>query len=234
MRDDESIVFLIQSESGPRLIGRNLEHNGHRVEWFARFADFWNRKPYCGIGCILCIEQIMDPGWLHFLDQIVGRRYDMPVIFVARDADVPTAVRAIKRGAFDFIEESDKPDVLLDALAAALFHHKKVVAQRRHVNELQQRFNLLTPREREVCSMAAKGLLNKQIAGHLGTSERTVKKQRGSAMDKLNLDSVAELVRLLYQIDGVEAHAGLERSLGIGQTIPSVSQPVLNTSAILR
>lgn len=121
----------------------------------------------------------------------------MPIVFLSGQADVPSTARAMREGAVDFLVKPVDEPQLLDAVARARARAMDLRLERREERETEARLARLTKREREVCDLVARGLLNKQIAYELGTSEKTVKVHRGRVMQKLELNSVADLVRLL-------------------------------------
>jgi len=125
---------------------------------------------------------------------------DIPIIFISDDRDVPSTVRAMKAGATDFLVKPVKDDTVLDAVCRALDMDRLKQTRRYELRELSERFNSLTPREHEVLEMVVSGRLNKQIAGELGASEKTIKVHRGRIMKKMGVQSVAELVQLTLRL----------------------------------
>jgi len=124
----------------------------------------------------------------------------LPVIFLTGHGDIPASVRAMKAGALDFLTKPVRRDALLSAVKSALDVDVKGRAARGALRDLQNRYEYLTPREREVLAHIVSGKLNKQIAFDLGTTERTIKAHRASIMEKLGVQSVAELVRLAQEL----------------------------------
>jgi FixJ family two-component response regulator len=121
---------------------------------------------------------------------------DIPIVFITAHGDIPMTVRAMKGGAVEFLTKPFRDQDLLDAIQLGLERARTAHAQRAEIQELHSRYRSLTSREREVMAYVAAGLLNKQIAGELGTSETTVKIQRHRVMEKMGADSLAGLVRM--------------------------------------
>jgi FixJ family two-component response regulator len=121
---------------------------------------------------------------------------DMPIIFITGHGDIPMTVQAMKAGAVEFLTKPFRDQDLLDAIQQALERDRKAREQRVKIEELRRRLESLTPRERDVLNLVVTGLLNKQIAGNLGTSETTVKIHRHQVMEKMGANSLAELVRM--------------------------------------
>jgi FixJ family two-component response regulator len=137
---------------------------------------------------------------------MIGRGVAHPIIFFSGQGDVPSTARAMREGAIDFlVKPLDEPQ-LLEAIQRAGARAAALQLQRQSEREVEARFARLTRREREVCELVAQGLLNKQIAYELGTGEKVVKVHRGRAMRKLEIDSVAALVKLLSQLPGAKSH----------------------------
>jgi FixJ family two-component response regulator len=195
-------VFIIDDDpSVLRALERLLRSCGFRVDVFTSSAAFLERQPYTeGPGCLLLDLRMPGLSGLE-LQQIMGRqRISMPIVFLSAQADVPSAARAMREGAVDFlVKPVDEPQLLesvtrATALAVDLWRRSRIE------EETERRLARLTTRERQVCELVARGLLNKQIAYELGTSEKTVKVHRGRVMRKLEVESVAALVRLLSNL----------------------------------
>lgn len=196
--DREPRVFVVDDDPGVlKALERLLRLNGFPVEGFAAADAFLNRLPFEGPACLILDLRMPGLGGLDVQQTLARRGMSMPIIFLSGQADVPSTAKAMKEGAVDFlVKPVDEPELL------SVMRRAKSLAiamdQERHADsEMRERLARLTKREYEVCELVARGLLNKQIASELGTSEKTVKVHRGRVMRKLEVNSVAELVRLL-------------------------------------
>lgn len=187
--DDDPIVL--------RAIERMLRSHNIAVEGFTSPEAFLARTPYDGISCLLLDLRMPGMTGLDVQAAMSGKGISMPIIFLSAQSDVPSTVRAMRGGAVDFLEKPVDEDQLLAAIERARLECEAMRQQQRRQNDAEVRLARLTKREREVCDLVAAGLLNKQIAHELGMSEKTVKVHRGRVTRKLDVDSVAALVRLL-------------------------------------
>ena len=187
--DDDPIVL--------RAIERMLRSHSIAVEGFTSPAAFLARPSYDGVACLLLDLKMPGMSGLDVQAAMIAKGISMPIIFLSAQSDVPSTVRAMRGGAIDFLEKPVDEDQLLAALERARLQSIAMRRQQQLQRETEQRLARLTKREREVCDLVGAGLLNKQIAVELGMSEKTVKVHRGRVTRKLDVDSVAALVRLL-------------------------------------
>lgn len=187
--DDDPIVL--------RAIERMLRSHNIAVEGFTSPNAFLARLPYEGVACVLLDLKMPGLSGLDVQTAMMARGISMPIIFLSAQSDVPSTVRAMRGGAVDFLEKPMEEDQLLAALERARLESISMHEEQRRQRDAEERLARLTKREREVCDLVAAGLLNKQIAHELGMSEKTVKVHRGRVTRKLDVSSVAALVRLL-------------------------------------
>lgn len=196
MKASDIVHIVDDDESVRAALARVLEASGLAVKQYTSAGDFLLESSDAKSGCVLLDIRMPGPSGLQLQDHLAKRGFKLPIIFMTGFGDVPTTVRAMKAGAFDFLTKPVKKDDLLDVVRLALAYareHKKFDDE---VARLQANFNTLSPREREVFAGVVSGKLNKQIAAELGTAERTVKAHRAHLMQKMGAASVAELVHI--------------------------------------
>jgi FixJ family two-component response regulator len=205
--EDKLRVFVIDDDpSVLKALQRVLRSSGYSVEAFTSATTFLAREPYDGLACLLLDLRMPGLNGFDVQETLASRGISHPIIFFSGAGDVPSTARAMREGAVDFlVKPLDAPE-LLEAIARAGARAAAALQQRHAESETEARFERLTRREREVCDLVAQGLLNKQIAYELGTGEKVVKVHRGRAMKKLEVDSVAALVRLLSKLPVQKSH----------------------------
>ena len=197
MSEKQATVFVVDDDSSVRKgLKRLLKSAGYGVEAFAsadEFLAFDSRSD--GPACLVLDMQMPGLNGLDLQEKLISRYYTRPIIFITGHGDIPTSVRAMKKGAVEFLTKPFDDRDLLDAVHEAL---RKDLQTRTVLNErakIHQRLATLTPREHEILTYVIAGLLNKQIAYVLKISEKTVKVHRGRVMEKTGVESLAELVR---------------------------------------
>lgn len=181
-------------------VSRLLRAGGYHVRAFSSAADFLSRRSEDTPGCIVLDLRMPGPGGMELQAALAEARNPLPVIFLTGHGDIPTSVRAMRRGAVDFLTKPVKKEVLFEAVGRALALDAANREERARLRALRERYAKLTPREREVVAHVVAGQLNKQIALDLGTSERTIKAHRAAIMEKLAIQSVVELARLAQDL----------------------------------
>ena len=190
-------VFIIDDDRGVRQAVHDLvESVGLHAESFATGQEFLNKKRTSDPSCLVLDVRLPQMSGLDFQRKLADFGMQIPIIFITAHGDIPMSVRALKSGAVEFLTKPFRDQDLLDAIQQALQHDRIAQEQRIEVDELQVRYQTLTAREREVMSMVASGMLNKQIASEIGASEATVKIHRGNVMQKMQAASLIELVRM--------------------------------------
>jgi FixJ family two-component response regulator len=201
MCEDRPRVFVVDDDpSVCRALSRLIRAAGYDVEVFGAPDQFLARAPHPGPACLVLDLRLPRMTGLELQEALERDGRSLPIVFISGRADVPASVRAMKAGAVDFLSKPVDEGELLGAVAGALERDRARRLEHAERRGLDRRFARLTPREREVCARVAAGLLNKQIAAELGTSEKTVKVHRGRVMAKLEVGSVAELVRLYDRV----------------------------------
>ena len=195
--DAEGLVFVVDDDAPMRESLKNLMRSvGLRVEVFASAQEFL-RSPRPDVpGCLVLDVRLPGLSGLDLQRQMVESDRDMPIIFITGHGDIPMSVQAMKAGAVEFLTKPFRDQALLDAVQQALARDRYAREQRARSAALHRQYRSLTPREREVMALVVAGLLNKQIAGELGTSEASVKVHRQHVMEKMGAGSLAALVRM--------------------------------------
>src|SRR5579864_5274049 len=201
MTEAAPIVFVVDDDpSVRRAIKRLIGSVGLQAEAFGSAQEFLQNSRLDVPSCLVLDIRLPKISGLHFQRQLAEINIHIPIIFITGHGDIPMTVRAMKAGAVEFLPKPFKDQDLLDAIQAALERDRVRRQQEAEIAALRKPLESLTPREREVLPLVVSGLLNKQIAAEIGTSEATVKVHRGQLMRKMGADSLAELVRLAERI----------------------------------
>ena len=201
MNETLPIVFVIDDESAVGVAIKRLLHSvGLEARHFTSASEFLRAKRPDAPGCIVLDVRLPDLSGLDLQQELAKANVDLPVIFVTGHADIPMTVRAMKAGAVEFLTKPFREQELLEAVQRAISRHRQTRDQRASMRVLQSRYELLTPREREVYPLVASGLLNKQVAAELNASEKTIKVHRGQLMQKMEAHSLSDLIRMAEQL----------------------------------
>lgn len=195
--ESKPTVFVIDDDASVRKsLSRLLRSLGFDVETFPSAETFLKREPFEGVGCIILDIRMPGLDGMALQDQLSKAGSNLPIIFISGHGDIPTSVRAMKKGAIDFLPKPFDDEELLEAVRRAVEKNAQIRCERTEIDHALQQLQRLTPREHEVLRYIITGMLNKQIGFKLGIAEKTIKIHRGRIMEKLRIGSVADLVRL--------------------------------------
>jgi RNA polymerase sigma factor (sigma-70 family) len=196
-------VFLVDDDASVRkALTRLMKSAGYDVQAFPSARDFLERWRETSRSPACLVLDIRMPGLsgLDLQHELRAADAVLPIIFITGHGNIPISVKAMKEGAVDFLSKPVKDDELLKAIEQALARASRDLNERHEHEDVQRRLETLTPREREVMTLVVRGLLNKQIAVELGTVEKTVKVHRARVMEKMEVQSLAELVRIAERV----------------------------------
>jgi FixJ family two-component response regulator len=197
---DKPIVFVVDDDISVReSLEMLIQFAGWQPETFASAEEFLAHPRVFAPNCLVLDVSLPDLNGLD-LQKLVADRLEMPIIFITGYGDVPMTVRAMKAGAVEFLTKPLAEEALLGAIRHAIERSQTALGNEAKMQALRGRYTSLTPREREVLALVVSGLLNKQVGFELGISEITVKGHRGKMMQKMNADSLADLVRMAAEL----------------------------------
>jgi RNA polymerase sigma factor (sigma-70 family) len=197
MREKQSIIYVIDDDESVREgVVDLLRSVGHTVQPFGSAQEFLDSPRPDAPGCIVLDVRLPGPSGLEFQHTLSKSNIQLPIVFISGHGDIPMSVRAIKSGAIEFLTKPLNEQQLLDAVQAGIEHDRARREQANVVAEFRERFDSLTPREREILTLVVSGRPNKQIAAQLGLSEMTVKVHRSQVMRKMRASSLVDLVRM--------------------------------------
>lgn len=201
-----SIVYLVDDDRSMReAISSLVRSVGLNVKTFASAKEFLCHVRSEACACLVLDVRMPSMGGLELQGVLKEQGVRIPIIFITGHGDIPMAVRAIKSGALEFLPKPFRDDELLDAINRALNFDRIAREDRAEFERLKKRYEGLTLREKEIYPLIAKGLLNKQIAGHLGVTETTVKVHRHNVIKKMGVKTLADLVRLYERLNTIES-----------------------------
>jgi len=208
------VVHVIDDDASWRKsVKRLMSAAGYRVALYESAELFLEGANLDAPGCILLDVRMPGLSGLQLQQRLAEARRELPIVFLSGHGDIPTSVQAIKSGAEDFLTKPVETEALLGAVARATARDREGRTKRRELDVLHARIDSLTPTERKVFAMVVQGRLNKHIAAELGTAERTIKWHRHNIMEKLRVDSLAELVSLAERLGLLGANGRPDREL---------------------
>jgi FixJ family two-component response regulator len=201
MKAEQPVIYVIDDDESVREgVTDLLRSVGHMVQSFVSAQEFLDSTRLDAPGCIVMDVRLPGPSGLEVQRTLTNSNIQLPIIFISGHGDIPMSVHAIKSGAIEFLTKPLHEQQLLDAVQAGIERDRARREKVKAVDEVRKRFDVLTPRERDIFTLVVSGRRNKQIAGQLGLSEMTVKVHRSHIMQKMRASSLIDLVRMADQL----------------------------------
>jgi FixJ family two-component response regulator len=201
MTETEPIVFIVDDDKSVRKsLARLIKSVGLKAETFSCANEFLKRDPYDGPSCLVLDIRMPGLSGLDLQAELAKTKRTLSIVFITGHGNIPMSVQAIKAGAVDFLEKPFEEQALLDAVHLSIQKDSAAKEKLAELKEIQERVESLTTREREVFAFVVTGMLNKQIAFEMGISEKTIKVHRARVMQKMQAESLADLVRLAEKL----------------------------------
>jgi FixJ family two-component response regulator len=214
LSETAATVFIVDDDASVRkALARLIRSAGMKAQAFPTAEAFLAESHVEPASCLVLDVRLPGLNGLQLQEALNRKGYPLAIIFITGHGDVPMSVRAMKAGAVDFLQKPFKDSDLLDAIRRAIARSREAFAKQAESARLQRRYDTLTPRERQVLSLVASGLLNKQVAAELGAAEKTIKIHRGRVMMKMEAASLADLVRMAGLL-GIPAQRSASHDMG--------------------
>jgi FixJ family two-component response regulator len=207
MTEADPIVFVVDDDlSVRRSTERLIRSAGLKVQTFTSAREFLKNPRPEGPACLVLDVRMPGLSGMDLQSELTQSGIHIPIIFITAHGDIPMSVRAMKAGAVEFLTKPFRSRSLLDAVLAAIERDRTAQKVQSETGKLRERYKQLTPREREVMALVAAGLLNKQVASELATTERTIKFHRAHIMQKMHAESLPDLVRMAEKLGASSQH----------------------------